>query len=158
MWQIKRLVSNIPVGEGIEPDETPATDDGPGRRRPFLLVLLAVVLFAEAALLVAATVLLFYELVVDRAASYASALGILILAALAAVWLVMVAVSTLRARPWIRGAAIVWQVLQIGVGIGSLQGLLAREDIGWFLIIPAVLALVLLFTRPVLAATMRQDV
>ena len=124
---------------------------------PALLRILAVLLFAEAAALAVATVYLVVELLAETPQSYATAVAILVLAALAAVWLTIVAVNTLRCRPWVRAAAMVWQVLQIGLGIGSLQGLFAREDIGWFLIVPAILVIALLFSGPVLAATRRDS-
>jgi hypothetical protein len=38
-----------------------------------------------------------------------------------------------------------------------LQGLFPREDIGWFLIAPAIVVIALLFTGPVLAATRRDS-
>ena len=120
-----------------------------------LLILLAVLLFAECALLVAATVYLVVELLIATPASLASALFLTVLTGIAAAWLGVIAVNTLRASPWIRGAAITWQVLQIAVAIGCFQGFFARPDIGWALLIPAIAALVLLFTRPVLAATAR---
>lgn len=98
---------------------------------------------------------LFYELVTERPASYASAIAILGLVLLAAAWLVVIAVGALRARSWVRAAALTWQVLQLAVAIGSFQGLFARNDIGWFLLVPAVIVLFLLFTRSVMAATRR---
>jgi hypothetical protein len=124
-------------------------------RAPVLLKILAVLLFVEAAALAAGAVFLLVELLVETPQSYAAAVAILAITVFAAMWLVIVAVNTLRGRPWVRAAAIVWQVLQIGLGIGSLQGLSPREDIGWFLIVPAVVVIALLFTRPVLAATRR---
>ncbi|WP_394771582.1 hypothetical protein [Lacisediminihabitans sp.] len=127
-------------------------------RRPPLLVLLAVVILLECALLVAATVYLVVELHTARADSVASAVAILVLTALAAVWLGVMAVHTLLGRSWIRGGAVVWQVLQIAVAIGSFQGgYFSRADIGWWLILPAVLVLVLLFTPSVIAATRRTE-
>ena len=125
--------------------------------RPRLLIALAVVLFAEALLLAALTGLLFVELFTERPQSYPSALAIFVLTGLAAVALVLVGISVLRGRPWTRGAVLVWQVLQIGVGLGSSQGMLPRQDIAWVLILPAVLALVLLFSKPVRLATTRPD-
>jgi hypothetical protein len=114
---------------------------------------LAVLVFAEAAALLALTVYLVVELFLERPQSYGSAVSILALSAFAGAWLVVVAVSVLRGRPWVRAAVVVWQVLQIGVGVGSLQGLLPRQDIGWLLIVPALAALALVFTRSVTAAT-----
>ncbi len=124
-------------------------------RRPWPLSALAVMLFVEAAILVAVAGFLFFELVTEVPTSYASAVAILVLVALAAVWLAIVALNTLRARPWVRGAALTWQVLQLAVAVGSFQGLFARDDIGWFLLVPAVIVLALLFTRSVLTATQR---
>ncbi len=125
------------------------------RRRPGLLIALAVILGAECALLAVATAWLVFELIVDVPASLASALALTALTALATVWLAILTVNTLRGAPWVRGGIVVWQVLQIAVAIGCFQGYFARPDIGWALLIPAILALVLLFTRPVLAATAR---
>ena len=126
-------------------------------RRPPLLVLLAALIFLECALLSAATVYLVVELLVAIPASYATAIAILLLAALGAVWLGVMAVHTVLARPWIRGAAVVWQVLQIAIAIGSFQGGFARPDLGWLLISPAVAVLFLLFMPSVLAATRRPE-
>ena len=127
-------------------------------RRPGLLVLLAAIILLECAMLAAATVYLVIELLTARPDSYASVIAILILTALAAVWLAVMGVHTLRGRSWIRGGAVVWQVLQIAVGIGSFQGgLFARPDLGWWLIVPAAVVLVLLFTPSVIAATRRSE-
>ncbi len=123
--------------------------------RPFLLVALSALLFLECALLVAVSVYLMFELLVASPGSSASGIAILVLAVVAAIWLGTMAVHTLLGRPWIRGAAVVWQVLQIAIAAGSFQGLFARPDVGWLLLVPAILALVLLFTPPVIAATRR---
>jgi hypothetical protein len=142
------------VSERNDPDAAPGDER---MRAPVLLKILVLLLFAEAAALAAGAVFLLVELLVETPQSYAAAVAILALTALAAVWLAIIGVNTLRGRPWVRAAALVWQVLQIGLGIGSLQGLFPREDIGWFLIAPAILVIVLLFTRPVLAATRRDS-
>ena len=124
-------------------------------RTSSLVYLLATVLFAECAVLVGATAFLIVELFIARPDSYASAVALVVLVAIAAVWLGAIAFATLRRRPWVRGAALVWQVLQIAVAIGSFQGLTPRADIGWALLIPAVIAIVLLFTPAVVAQTSR---
>ena len=132
----------------------PAVPHAPARSR--LLVLLAVMLFVECAFLVIAAGFLVFELATVVPVSYASAIAILLLVAVAAVWLFVVAVNTLRGRSWVRGAALTWQVLQLAIALGSFQGLFARDDVGWFLLVPAVVVLFLLFTRPVMAATARR--
>ena len=132
--------------------ETPAAP----RRHGFVLAL-AVLLFAECALLAAATVYLLVELLVAEPASFTSALALLVLTAIATVWLGFIAANVLRGRAWTRGAAIVWQVLQGAVALGCFQGVFAQPEIGWLLLVPALVVLVLLFTPPVVAATSRRD-
>jgi len=128
----------------------------PARRSP-ALVILAILLFIEFLLVGAGAVYLLVELLIDIPTSFASAIAILMLTTLAAVWVGLIAVHTLRRQPWTRGATVVWQVLQASVGIGCLQGLFARPDVGWPLIILSVIVLVLLFTKSVVAATARPD-
>lgn len=126
----------------------------PSRRHPAVMVL-AGILFAEAALLVAATVYLLVELIVATPASLASAVALLVLTAIAAVWVTLIAVNLLRGRSWTRAAAIVWQVLQIAVAVGCFQGAFAQPQIGWVLLVPALVAGVLALSKPVVQATRR---
>lgn len=74
---------------------------------------------------------------------------------LAAALLVLVAVGTLRARPWARSSGLVWQVVQILVGLYSLQGQGAQPVFAAAAIVPGVVVVVLLFTRPVREALAR---
>lgn len=120
-------------------------------------MLLAVLVFAECALLAIATGYLLIELLTAIPNSYASAVALTLLAAIAAIWLGFIGVNVLRGKPWVRGAAVTWQVLQLAVAVGCFQGMLARPDVGWLLLIPAAAVLVLLFTPPVLAATVRKS-
>ncbi|PRY68956.1 hypothetical protein B0I08_103161 [Glaciihabitans tibetensis] len=122
-----------------------------------LLYTLAAIVFAECVFLAVVTVVLVVEILVATPESYPSAVALTLLSAIAAVWLGFIGVNTLRGRPWIRGAAIVWQVLQIAVAVGSFQGAFARPDIGWWLLIPALAVIALLFTKPVIAATTRPE-
>ncbi len=140
---------------GDEAADAPSGDES-GRPRSHPLVgLLALMLTAECVMLVGATIFLVVELVTARPESYASAIALTVLTAVAAGWLAAIVLGTIRRRPWIRGAAIVWQVLQIALAIGCFQGLLAEPSIGWFLLVPAIVCLVLLFTPPVVEATRR---
>ncbi|MCS5734943.1 hypothetical protein [Herbiconiux daphne] len=125
-------------------------------RRPALLVLLAAIVGAEALVMAGVVVWLTVELLTERPASYETALAILVLSAIAAVFLAFVAVHTLRARPWTRAATFTWQLLQAVIAIGCFQGIVATPTIGWYLLVPAVLALVLLFAPSVVAATRRE--
>ncbi|MCO5294572.1 MAG: hypothetical protein M9882_06665 [Homoserinimonas sp.] len=123
--------------------------------RPWQLTALAAVVFVEAGLCLAAVAWLVFELFTQVPSSLSGAIFILLLTVLATVWLGFVALNTLRAKPWIRGAVLTWQILQLAVAIGSFQGYFARDDFGWILLIPVVVAVVLLFTPAVLRATTR---
>ena len=113
-----------------------------------LLVLLA----AEFALVTGVAVVLLVELLVARPDSYASAIALTVLAFIAVAWLGAIVVGTLRSQPWIRGAAIVWQVLQFAVGAGAISGQFSSPAIGWPLVAVALVTFVLLFTKPVVDA------
>lgn len=133
------------------------SDHRPGTRRSPLVLLLVVLLAAECALLAAATIYLVVELLIATPSSFASAVALLGLTAIAAIWLGVITANVLRGRAWTRGAAITWQVLQGAVAIGCFQGIFAQPAIGWLLLIPALVVLVLLFTPTVVAATGRRD-
>src|SRR5690606_12116133 len=104
-----------------------------------------------------AALFLLFELVVDEPTSLASAIAIFVMTAAAAVWLVAVTLAVWRGRSWSRGAALFWQLVQLAIAFGSFQGVFARADIGWFLLVPAVIVIVLLFARSVMLATARRD-
>ena len=126
------------------------------RRHPLVLVL-AIIVFAECLVVGAATIYLVVEILVATASSLAGAVALTALVALAAIWLGFIGANILRGQSWTRAAAATWQVLQIAVAVGCFQGLFARSDVGWALLVPALAALVLLFTPPVVAATSRRE-
>ena len=122
-------------------------------RRPRAVLLLAAILYAEAGLLYVAVLWLILELLTATPTSLATALAVLVLVLIAASWVTAIAVNSLRRRSWIRGAAVTWQLVQIAVAVGSFQGLYARPDLGWALLLPSVVVLVLLFQPRVIAET-----
>lgn len=125
-------------------------------RHPLVAALVAV-LFLECAVISAALVFLVVELLVATPDSAVSAVALAVVTALAAVWVGVIGVHTLRGNAWIRGAAVTVQMLFIALAIGSFQGFLPRPDIGWMLLVPAAAVLILLFTKPVRDATLRRD-
>jgi len=114
---------------------------------------LAALLALEAVALWALAVWELVELLTQPAASEASAIALLVLIVIAAAWVSAIAISVLREHSWVRGAAVVWQVVQVAVGIGFLQGADANVALGLALIVPAVVVVALLFTPSVMVAT-----
>ena len=126
------------------------------RRHPAITALMAVLLL-ECAALVAATIFFVIELLVAESSSVASALGITVITAAGAVWVAFITRGVLRGLAWTRAAVVVVQVLVGAIAVGSFQGPAPRPDLGVILLVPAVVALVLLFQKPVLAATAGRD-
>ena len=120
-------------------------------------MVLFAILLGEGAGLAVLTVLLIVDLLTVVPDSYASAIGITVLSAIGAAALVALAVQTVRGRPWVRGAIVTLQLIQLAIAVGCFQELVGRADLGVALLVPALLALVLLFTPPVIAATARRD-
>jgi hypothetical protein len=140
------------VSQPFDPGQNGPNGPRRGRRsraHNALVFLLAI----EAALLWVVVAWLILELLTDQPSSYASALAILLIAVIAAAWVTTITVATLRGRTWIRAAAVTWQLVQVFIAIGAFQGFYARPDLGFALLVPSVLVVVLLFTRSVVDAT-----
>jgi hypothetical protein len=132
------------------------TASSPGGVRAALLTI-TVLLFAEAAALAAVVVWLVVDVLVLQPSSFATAIALIVITALAAAWVAAIAVASVRRAPWSRAGAIVWQVLQLSIAVGAFQGLFARPDLGWALLIPAVTVIGLLLWPPVRAAYARDE-
>jgi hypothetical protein len=156
--QIKTFLGVTAVSEALNskpnPGE-PARNQSAGQ--PVLLLVLAVILAAEALLATGVTVWLIVELLTATADSLASAIVILLLAAGLSCALWAMAVGLLRRQVWVRGAALTWQLLQIAVAIGCFQGVFAVPSLGWALLVPAVVAILLLMSPQVVAASRRTE-
>jgi hypothetical protein len=127
-------------------------------RRPALLWVLVVLLAIEFLGVSALAVVLLVETLTASGASVGGGIALTVIGFVVAAWLGAIIVGTLRGQAWIRAAAIVWQVLQVAVGVGALQGQVAQPGWGWPLIILAAFVFLLLFLKPVVALTsVRRD-
>jgi hypothetical protein len=149
---VNRRPGSGPDDAASGPLEAPA---GGGVRAA--LVAVTALLFAEAGALVAVLAWLVVDLLVLRPSSVATAIALIVLVAIAAAWVSAIAVASARRAPWSRAAAIVWQVLQLSVAVGAFQGLFARPDLGWALLVPAVAIVGLLLWPPVRLAYSRPE-
>ena len=124
-------------------------------RRPALLIVLTVLVALEAVLVLALAVWLLIDLLTVRPESYPSAVAITVLAFLAAAWVIATVAGLLRRRSWARASTVTIQILQLAVAVGCFQGFYARPDLGWALLVPAVVAGVLAVMPSVVRATAR---
>lgn len=139
-----------------EPDQHPWTRlRGQARdviRVPGLVVFTAL-LALEAGVLWLVAGWLVIKLLTETPASMGGGLAILALAVITAVWVSAITIGTVRRRPWIRGGAVTWQLVQIMVAVGCFQGFYARPDVGWVILLPSLVVIVLAFTPKIVAAT-----
>lgn len=126
-----------------------------GSRRPPQLVVVAGILVLEALLVTALAVLSLIELLTSRPDSLAGAVALVVLEVVTAAWVAATVVGLLRRQNWSRASTITIQLLQIAIAVGCFQGLFARPELGWALLIPALVAGVLVVTPPVIRATAR---
>jgi hypothetical protein len=121
------------------------------------LIVVAVILAIEAVGLLTLTVLLLVESLTSSGGSsvVGGGIALAVTSAVIAVGLAFAARGVLRGAKWTRPAAVVWQIVQIFVGLDAIQGPGGRYDLAALLVIPAVVAVVLLFTPGVSAAMRR---
>jgi len=124
-------------------------------RIPGTLVGLAAVLFLESAALAAVTVWFLVEILTTQVNSVGGSILTLTLAAGATAWIASAGVGALRARSWVRGAALTWQLCQLAVAVGAFQGIFAQPLVGVAIVVPTLVALVLLFVPPTTQALRR---
>jgi hypothetical protein len=128
---------------------------GASLRRPASLTALGVIVSAEALVMVGLVVWLGIETALAQPEYLVTAIAILVLAAIAALFLVFVAIGTFRMQPWTRSATLVWQIFQVVAAIAAFQGIIGSANVGWFLLVPAIVAVILLFSRASIATTRR---
>lgn len=126
-----------------------APDRPENSRRHPLLIALSVLLLLEAALMIGVVCWLLVQLGTQPEASLPSAIAILVIAAVGALWVIVAAVGTLRRRSWIRALALTWQLIQLAVAVGCFQGLTAEPAIGWWLLVPSAIGILLIISPPV---------
>jgi hypothetical protein len=108
----------------------------------------ALLLVAETLVLLALSGFLIYQLAVDSPDSIATAVGLVLVTSASAAWITTTSIGFVQGKPFARGSAVVWQILQGAVGLASNQGLFARPDIVSGLFVPALIALALLLFSP----------
>jgi hypothetical protein len=125
-------------------------------QRPVLLWVLASLLTLEFLLVAVLAVLSIVSVGEGGSGNVGSGIALAVIVVIAAVWLGAMVIGTLRRQAWIRAAAIVWQIIQLAIGIGVLVGPDAQPLLGWPLVAVAVAAFILLFTPTIVNETRRR--
>lgn len=113
-----------------------------------LALLIILILESVGALLL--TGLLFFELRSTTPDTYSTAIALVVVVAIGALWILATTLGFIRRKPFAKGSALVWNILQAAIGVISNQGDFARPDIGSALLLPALTAIaLLLFAKPV---------
>ncbi len=126
-------------------------------RRSPLVTVLVILLAAQTVFIVGVTAYLVVELALAEADFPPTAIALTVLVVLVAIWLLAMTRGVWRGRAWTRGSVLVYQFLQLAIGVGSIQGFVPRPDIGWWVIATAVLGLVLVLSTPVSAYLDQRD-
>lgn len=117
------------------------------------MTIIAVILLCEAAALLAVAGWFAFGLLTSTPTSLGGAVFMLVLLLLLAGWLLVVGHFFFRGYRWTRSAALVFQLFVIVVAIPTLTG--GVIWVGLLLLVPAVVVVHQLFTRPVVAYTSR---
>lgn len=124
------------------------------KKGPLGLVVVAALVGFEGMFVIALAGILASEIVAGESRSLATMIALVVLTALAGIWVIYAAWRLSQGRRWARSAALFWQLVQLSVAVGSFTGQFASQAIGWALIIPSAFVLTMIFTKPVIDSTM----
>lgn len=141
-----------PAGRAVGYRADVPTPDLPPSPRPWTLAVLVAIVLLEAAVLVGFAVFYAVELLAGNAeTSPGGAAFTLVLLAAFGAWLASAGAFLWRGRRWPRSAALVAQLFALVIGVPTLTG--GVVVLGFAIVLPALVALFLLFEKRVLAAT-----
>jgi hypothetical protein len=136
----------------------PASPDEPDHAssRPFETWVVTVVLSCQTLGWAGLGAWILLELITGESSYLATALFEVVLVVLAVVWMAATVVGTLGGRPWSRASLVAIEVLHVAAAIAAFQGYLVFIWLGWVLLVPAILALILAFTPRMTAIYARE--
>jgi hypothetical protein len=121
--------------------------------KPLGLKVILVIFALELALLLGLDITYVVATLAGEVKSLATMLALAALGLILLAWLGVTFRALSQGRRWSRNATLFWQLVQLAVAWGSFTGQFANAAIGIGLIVPSVLVIGLLFSRPVFAAT-----
>ena len=123
-------------------------------KAPIGLVFATILLWAEGLFVGFLAARLGLALLSGGTKSLVTSVALFALVAAAATWVIYIGFALRKGKRWARSGGVFWQLVQLAVASGSFSGQFGSQAIGWGLILPSVLALGILFSKKVVAATM----
>lgn len=127
------------------------------RRHPWQLRLASVLMMLEGVAALVLAVWLLIELFVAKAESPVSAIALIVICLGAGLWIFSAGRSLLRGRGWARSAGVFVQLVLAAFAAGSLGGEGSSVRAFAFLLAPAIVTVILLFTKPVVQASQQRS-
>jgi hypothetical protein len=112
-------------------------------------VALASILTAEAVIVIIATIATAVDLAARTAKVENDGIALVALLVLGTAWVVTATIGAWLAQTWARGLIIMWQLIQLAVGVGAMQGLLAGPLLGVVLLVLGLAGIGLVLTPAV---------
>ena len=117
-------------------------------KKPVQLSILLAITGLEALAISAAGFFYAIETITGHARYLPTMIALTVLIFCFAAWASAAVKGLAASKSWGRSSTVFIQTAMIAVGYYSFQGETARADIGWALIVPALIVLALLFTKP----------
>lgn len=121
------------------------------------LTTLGVVLGIEAVLVLGATVLTVVQFASQGAQLVADGIAFVIALVIGCLWVGAAAVGVFLGRSWSRGLTITWQLIQLAIGVGAIEGLLGGPLVGIVLLVLGLLGFVLVLAPGVTRSLRRAE-
>jgi hypothetical protein len=122
-------------------------------KRPIALTIAVILVWFEAAASLIYGALQLLNLIYQGARDVGGTLSVIFFFLLVAAWLFFSAVKLLAGRRWARNAILFWQFMQIAVASATFDPHFGNLPVGIIGMSPAIVIVVLLFTRKVLKMT-----
>ncbi len=127
------------------------------RQRPRSATVAGGILLLEAVGMVAVAIWITVSALGEAIEHLGGSLFLAVICLATAVFLLQAGRGMLNAAAWSRSAAVVWQVLQVGVALGTYNGAEGPVPIALLLFIPSLVVLILVFRRSMSEWLVREE-
>ncbi len=123
-------------------------------KRPLALTIAVILVWLEAAASLIYGALQALNLIFNEVIDFGGEVSVIFFFLLVAAWLFFGAVKLLQGRRWARNAILFWQFMQIAVASATFDPHFGNIPVGIAGMAPAIIIVVLLFTRKVMKITL----